>query len=304
MFKMYQNPDDGLSLFTNSQAYLDRNKSLTVPPENYRFNSQTHLRFGAEGTSFEENVYRNLQDYKNYIRTPLIGSSGELKQLKKKLYENKIIEENLTNGAKFLSELYGIENLEYLKGVIKQKGSVENVILAEKKGELKDLSKLKKSSSSDKYDRYRSSSDKYDRYRSYQTPYQTPYRAPYQAPYQVPYQVPPRSVNELHSKILSLLDKKTSERPVQNSELFLKQIIKDTYEPDTKMYKNKDDISVMLSKYAKLMKEYKLKTKEIKNGLVKLTDSLSATVGVPKRELKPFVNMAIPMIEKEPKFFR
>jgi hypothetical protein len=70
------------------------------------------------------------------------------------------------------------------------------------------------------------------------------------------------------------------------------------------MYKNKDDISVMLSKYAKLMKEYKLKTKEIKNGLVKLTDSLSVTVGVPKRELKPFVNMAIPMIEKEPKFFR
>ena len=85
MFKMYQNPDDGLSLFTNSQAYLDRNKSLTVPPENYRFNSQTHLRFGTEGTNFEENVYRNLQDYKNYIRTPLIGSGYELKQLKKKI---------------------------------------------------------------------------------------------------------------------------------------------------------------------------------------------------------------------------
>jgi hypothetical protein len=294
MFKMYQNPDDGLSLFTNSQAYLDRNKSLTVPPENYRFNSQTHLRFGE---NFEQNIARNLQDYKNYIRTPLIGSGYELKQLKKNLYENKITDQNLTNGAKFLSELYGVDNIDYLKGLIRQKGSVENVILAEKKGELRDLNKLKKGSKD--YDR-----SKY--YAAlYQAPYAAPYQVPYLVPYQVPYAAPNKSTNEVHSKILSLLDKTLSEpsrRPVQNSELFLKQLIKDTYEPNTKMYENKDDLSVLLSKYAKLMKAYKLKTKEVKNGISKLTESLSTSMNIPKRELKPFVNMAIPMMEKERKF--
>ena len=303
---VYQNPDDGLSIFTNSQAYIDRNKSLSVrpsvdatrsvvrpsvdatrsvvPPEDFKYNSQTRLRFGEK---FEQNIARNLQDYKNYIRTPLIGSGSELKQLKKNLYENKITDQNLTNGAKFLSELYGIDNIDYLKGLIRQKGSVENVILAEKKGELRDLKKLKKGS--EYYDR-----SKY-------------YAAPYQAPYAAPYVAPNKSANEVHSKILSLLDKTLSEpsrRPVQNSELFLKQLIKDTYEPNTKMYENKDDLSVLLSKYAKLMKAYKLKTKEVNNGISKLTESLSTSMNIPKRELKPFVNMAIPMIEKERKFLR
>lgn len=301
-------PDDGLSLFTKSQAFVDRRTPLNVTPENFRLNSQTRLRFGG---NFEDNLVRSRQDYQNYISVPLIGSGSELRKLKKELYENKVVDQNLVKGAKFLSELYGVNNVDYLKGLIKTLGSVENVILAEKKGELKDLSKLKKSS----YDAERRFDQRsYDRYQApYQAPYQVPYQVPYQAPYQVPHQRSyqdadlKKSANELHSKILSLLDKSQAEpplKPVQNSELFLKQLIKDTYEPNTNMYQNKDDLSVLLSKYAKLMKKYKLKTKEINNGLAKLTESLSASMNIPKRELKPFVNMTIPMVENEPQFYR
>ena len=301
----YQNPDDGLSLFTKSQAFVDRRTPLNVTPENFRLNSQTRLRFGG---NFEDNLIRSHQDYKNYISVPLIGSGSELRKLKKELYENKVVDQNLENGAKFLSELYGVNNVDYLKGLIKTQGSADNVILAEKKGELKDLSKLKKSS----YDAERRVDQRsYDRYQAPYDRYQAPYQAPYdryQAPYQRSYQEDlKKSANELHSKILSLLDKSQAEpprKPVQNPELFIKQVIKDTYEPNTNMYQNKDDLSVLLSKYAKLMKKYKLKTKEINNGLAKLTESLSASMNIPKRELKPFVNMVIPMVENEPQFYR
>ena len=298
-------PDDGLSLFTKSQAFVDRRTPLNVTPENFRLNSQTRLRFGG---NFEDNLIRSHQDYKNYISVPLIGSGSELRKLKKELYENKVVDQNLENGAKFLSELYGVNNVDYLKGLIKTQGSADNVILAEKKGELKDLSKLKKSS----YDAERRVDQRsYDRYQAPYDRYQAPYQAPYdryQAPYQRSYQEDlKKSANELHSKILSLLDKSQAEpprKPVQNPELFIKQVIKDTYEPNTNMYQNKDDLSVLLSKYAKLMKKYKLKTKEINNGLAKLTESLSASMNIPKRELKPFVNMVIPMVENEPQFYR
>ena len=294
-------PDDGLSLFTKSQAFVDRRTPLNVTPENFRLNSQTRLRFGG---NFEDNLIRSRQDYKNYISVPLIGSGSELRNLKKELYENKVVDQNLEKAAKFLSELYGVNNVDYLKGLIKTQGSFENVILAEKKGELKDLSKLKKSS----YDTERRVDQARTSYDRYQAPYQAPYDR-YQAPYQRSYQEADlkKSANELHSKILSLLDKSIAEpprKPVQNPELFIKQVIKDTYEPNTNMYQNKDDLSVLLSKYAKLMKKYKLKTKEINNGLAKLTESLSASMNIPKRELKPFVNMVIPMVENEPQFYR
>jgi len=320
-------PDDGLSLFTKSQAFVDRRTPLNVTPENFRLNSQTRLRFGG---NFEDNLIRSHQDYKNYISVPLIGSGSELRKLKKELYENKVVDQNLENGAKFLSELYGVNNVDYLKGLIKTQGSADNVILAEKKGELKDLSKLKKSSydaerrvdqrsydaerrvDQRSYDAERRVDQRsYDRYQAPYDRYQAPYQAPYdryQAPYQRSYQEDlKKSANELHSKILSLLDKSQAEpprKPVQNPELFIKQVIKDTYEPNTNMYQNKDDLSVLLSKYAKLMKKYKLKTKEINNGLAKLTESLSASMNIPKRELKPFVNMVIPMVENEPQFYR
>ena len=298
-------PDDGLSLFTKSQAFVDRRTPLNVTPENFRLNSQTRLRFGG---NFEDNLIRSHQDYKNYISVPLIGSGSELRKLKKELYENKVVDQNLENGAKFLSELYGVNNVDYLKGLIKTQGSADNVILAEKKGELKDLSKLKKSSydASRRVDQRSYDTERRVDQRSYDR-YQAPYDR-YQAPYQRSYQEDlKKSANELHSKILSLLDKSQAEpprKPVQNPELFIKQVIKDTYEPNTNMYQNKDDLSVLLSKYAKLMKKYKLKTKEINNGLAKLTESLSASMNIPKRELKPFVNMVIPMVENEPQFYR
>jgi len=269
----YQNPDDGLSLFTKSQAFVDRRTPLIVTPENFRLNSQTRLRFGG---NFEDNLISSRQDYKNYISVPLIGSGSELRKLKKDLYENKVVDQNLVKGAKFLSELYGVNNVDYLKGLIKTQGSVDKVILAETKGELKDLSKLKKSSydASRRVDQRSYDTERRVDQRSYDR-YQAPYDR-YQAPYQRSYQEADlkKSANELHSKILSLLDKSQAEpprKPVQNPELFIKQVIKDTYEPNTNMYQNKDDLSVLLSKYAKLMKKYKLKTKEINNGLAKLT---------------------------------
>lgn len=251
--------------------------------------------------SFEKNILENWIDYKSATRAPFWGSRGELKELKKDLYNKRITGENIRRGAEFLSKLYGIENIDFLMGLIKQKGSVEEVILAEKRGELKELKKLMQ-----KELKYPSD---YSPMRYYQKPYMSdtwlePSRA--------------RSSYDIkHDKILSLLESLNRERqavrspadatrrvaPVRRSNQFLSQVIGDTYEPDTAMYKKRDDVSSLLSDYVKLSKAYKLKTNEIRNRLKKLTHTISHTTRVPSHEIEPFVRMTIPMIERQPNFY-
>lgn len=264
--------------------------------------------------SFEKNILENWSDYKSATKAPFWGSRGELKELKKNLYNKRVTGENIQKGAEFLSKLYGIENIDFLMGLIRQKGSVEDVILAEKKGELNELRKLMQKESKHLND--------YPKASAYQGSYQHPYMQHIAWPQSYTrnvYQRPQArsSYDEKHDKILNLLESLNRERqavrspadvtlrvaPVRRSNQFLSQVIGDTYEPDTAIYKKRDDVSSLLSDYVKLSKAYKLKTNEIRNRLQKLTHTISHTTRVPSHEIEPFVKMTIPMIERQSNFY-
>ncbi len=306
-----ENPEDGLNLF----GEFEPRKTITISPQDFRHNSDTRLRFGS---SFEDVLKDNLKEYKQYVRPPLIGTRGVLKEMKKEAYEKKVKDENLNNAAEFLSKLYGVRNIDFLKGLIREKGSVEDVILSEKKGELKELNKLISKNSSGRQ-LYPFNIQPYpfniQPYLLNRQPYPLniqpypPNIQPYPPNIQ-PY--PPNiqpasteSLNRKHSEIISLLHKmlERENKPTKNSELFIKQLIKDTYKPNMPLYKHRNDISVLLSDYVTLMKQHRMKTDQVKNSLEKLSRFFSSSMRIPKDELKEFVQLTVPMIEKEPRFF-